>query len=120
MAPPANPDRSELEWIVLCFMCSQFGDERGTNQIGLDTLKETHFLNPVHRAIFQEIALCRARGLSQEELRQRLPESMTRRGFPDLDFEALFGGPLSSSDMQFASEIVRNLRESLDPASGHI
>jgi len=93
MAPSANAPRRTLEWRVLSFLCANFGDAEIFEQSGARDLTENHFLDPVHRALFLEISQCRARSLSREQLRRRLPEVMTRLGWPDLDFDFLFSPP---------------------------
>lgn len=110
MAASANPARRALEWKALCILCAHFGGESGVLQTQLNAVNESHFLDPVHRALFREIAQCRRRGASREELRQRLPEQMTRLGWPDLDFDALFCAEPSDFTAEESAELLRQLR----------
>ena len=96
MAASANPERRALEWQALQLLCTNFGDSAAPQSSGLLGLEEIHFLDPVHRALFAEISRCRQRGVSREDLRRRLPEAMTRLGWPDLDFDSLFTPPAST------------------------
>jgi hypothetical protein len=113
MHPAANPERRQLEWAVLRLACSRFGSHQTEEDQGLAALTEAQFLDPVHRAIFREIAFCRGRGFSRDELRRRLPEVLTRLGWPDLDFDALFQ---DFPDALTAPELAELLRKLLEPA----
>ena len=115
MAANANAERRRIEWEVLRSICASFADHTGAETrdaqqtAALRTVEETHFLDPVHRAIFQEIAECRRRGFSREQLRARLPEAMTRLGFPDLDFDDLFRAAPGNSSAANPDALVRQL-----------
>ena len=112
MASTPNSERRRLEWSALCVLCAQFGAGEGAKLPELDALDQEHFRDPVHRAIFREIALCQRRGFSRDELRRRLPEAMTRLGWPDLDFNALFDENVGNSGTAEPAKLLRKLLES--------
>ena len=107
MPPNANAERRHLEWEALRALCASFDHVSGAADAkSADSLplQEIHFLDPVHRAIFLEIAQCRLRSFSREQLQRRLPEAMTRLGFPDLDFDVLFrAAPADSAPVDIAT-----------------
>jgi hypothetical protein len=112
MASTPNSGRRQLEWNALCILCAQFGAGKGAKLAELDALNEAHFHDAVHRAIFREIALCKQRGFSRDQLRRRLPETMTRLGWPDLDFDVLFDDRAGNSGTDEPAELLRKLLES--------
>lgn len=110
----ATAERNQLEWRALCAFCAAFDHIRrlnGGKTPGMDLPQEDHFRDPVHRAIFHEIASCLGRGNSREELRRRLPEAMTRLGFPDLDFDDLFQALPADSAFADLATLARQLAQ---------
>ena len=107
----ATAERRRLEWEALCALCASFADSGagGVGRFASVPLQEAQFLDPVHRVLFIEIARCYSRGDSQEQFQRRLPESMTRLGFPDLDFDALFRARSADSAHADISTLARQL-----------
>jgi hypothetical protein len=118
MHPAANPERRQLEWAALRLACSCFGSHQAAEEQALASLTEAQFLDPAHRAIFREIAFCRGRGFSRDELRRRLPEVLTRLGWPDLDFDALFQDVPDAPAALNLAELLHKLLEPADAGRG--
>ena len=114
MLANASAERRRFEWEALRALCLSFDHASGATAAAAAAslaLQENDFLDPVHRALFREIARCRLRRFSREQLQRRLPEAMTRLGFPDLDFDALFraapAGSASSDLAAFARQLAQ-------------
>ena len=117
MPANANAERRRLEWEALRALCLSFDHAPAVTPAEpalSPPLQEAAFLDPVHRAIFQEIAECRRRGFSRNQLQLRLPESMTRLGFPDLDFDDLFRAAPGDSSTANLDALVRQSGEPPD------
>src|SRR5574337_508162 len=83
------PDEAilQLERSVLQALCQGTPEGNLWETAGL-ILKDYHWREPLHEVIFRILV-----GLptdSTEVIRQRLPSHLTRRGFPDVDWEQLF------------------------------
>jgi len=113
-------ERRRLEWEALCALCvpSEDSSESGAVRFASIPLQEIHFLDPVHRILFVEIARCRGRGDSHEQFQRRLPEAMTRLGFPDLDFDALFRARPADASRSDLSALARQLAQSCGASAG--
>lgn len=105
-----NPDasgnnRRELEWELLRALCFEALDGNLKRDL-LALLAQYDFSDPIRQAVFDEgntIGWDRA-GV----LREALPARLTRRGFPDVDFEGLFAPPPPSAEqaLEWARELV--------------
>ena len=85
---PAEDDSvAHAERRVLGALCGQ-GDETEGRQIARRALADYRWCEPVHQAIFEVILGFPA--ASSRTLREQLRARLTRRGFPDFDFESLF------------------------------
>lgn len=88
MTPQAVQERRrQVEWELLRALCSGVLAETEQRE-ALALLAHHNFSDPIRQAIFDELEKV---GRSRAELlRHELPARLTRRGFPDADFEALF------------------------------
>lgn len=81
-----------LERRVLALLCQsddKLVRERANQMLAGHTWKEA-----AHEALFH--VLMSFPSTNRQALRDRLPALLTRRGFPDFDFEALYTQPLTS------------------------
>ena len=102
--PASDEQRRGAEWEVLRALCSGVLAGRVRRE-ALTLLAEYSFSDPIRQAVFDEVGKL---GRHQTEiLCQELPPRLTRRGFPEVDFDSLFA-PLSSSTEQ-ALESARAL-----------
>ncbi|HUL14719.1 MAG TPA: hypothetical protein VLV88_01890 [Terriglobales bacterium] len=109
MASWTHLNRSELEWRLLrLFVAHAAALHSRTSKPEL--LRAEDFADPVHRALFEEILHGTQRTISAEELRRWLPAAMTRRGWPDLDFEDLFRADNLESPRDDFAELLKILR----------
>jgi SOS response regulatory protein OraA/RecX len=72
-----------------------------------ETMADYQWKDAAHQALFEIVM-----GLSStssEAFRDQVPARLTRRGFPDFDFEALFNHPTISSIE--AEQLMRELAE---------
>ncbi len=93
-----------MEREVLRFLCKA-AQASPTFEAARDLLKEYSWGEPVHQVIFEILAGFPSPNPSV--LRDQLPALLTRRGFPDVDWEDFFSLH-SSSDEQF-SILVRQM-----------
>lgn len=105
-----NPRTSALEWELLRALCSG-ALEVGPRREVLAALANYHFTGPIHQALFDELG--RLEPERAELLRQELPPRLTRRGFPEVDFDALFTP--SSLTAEQALEKMRHLLQRPEP-----
>jgi len=85
-------------------LCQVIGGDSLRNR-ARKLLTDYRWSDAAHQAVFETIV--RLPQMSRPALRDQLPALLTRRGFPDFDFEALFAGPEpSASD---AEEWMRRL-----------
>ena len=75
----------DLERRVLRILCS--GKEEA-HELARRGLAGYRWRDPTHEAIFE--AIMSFPSASSQTLREQLPARLTRRGFPDFDFESLF------------------------------
>jgi hypothetical protein len=68
------------------------------------------FADPVHRVLFEEILRGAKNKMSAEEFRRWLPAAMTRKGWPDLDFDSLFRTDALPSSREALLDAARTLR----------
>ncbi len=93
------------EWTVLRALCS--GCLRGRERARvLRRLRAYAFPNAVHQAVFD--AVNEIESEEAELLRQQLPGRLTRRGFPDVDFDSLLSPPAVDADsiQQMAAQLL--------------
>jgi len=110
MENSTQANRNELEWRVLRFLCVAEASNLADREKALEPLHKEDFEYPIHRALFEEILRGTQRKMPKEELRRWLPAAMTRRGWPDLDFDDLFRAEnLDSSRDEFV-ELLKKLR----------
>jgi hypothetical protein len=96
----------DTERRVLAFLC-QTGDEASQRRRARELLAGYRWSDGSHQAVF-DILMCFPLA-SPEALRDQLPARLTRRGFPDFDFDSLFSAPAPSpSD---AEELMRELTQ---------
>jgi hypothetical protein len=77
----------DLERRVLCALCGEDGAIEA-RQMARHRLEDYQWREPVHRVIFEVIT--NFPSLGSRMLREQLPARLTRRGFPDFDFESVF------------------------------
>lgn len=101
----------EIERLALSLLCQpRPGDASRTK---LEQRIATYaWRNREHQIIFE--ALCEIRSKDPQVIREQLPARLTRKGFPDLDVEALFE-PLDV-DSRSAWNLIRSLTKSLRAA----
>jgi len=80
-------DVADLEWRVLRALCAE-GRQKERRELARRSLAGYCWQEPVHRSIFEVVISFPA--ASSQALRDQLPSLLTRRGFPDYDFETLF------------------------------
>jgi len=95
----------DLERRVLCVLCSD-GAEREARETARRGLANYHWRLAVHQAVFDVIITFPS--VSSRALRDQLPGRLTRRGFPDFDFEELFD--LLKPEAGELEELIRKLR----------
>jgi hypothetical protein len=78
---------SDLERCVLRALCSETAQSQARD-IARRALADYRWHEPVHEAVFDVIMSFPS--ASSQALREQLPGRLTRRGFPDFDFESLF------------------------------
>jgi hypothetical protein len=78
---------SDLERRVLRALCSKTAESQGRDSARRG-LANYRWREPVHQAVFDVILSFPS--ASNQALREQLPGRLTRRGFPDFDFESLF------------------------------
>jgi hypothetical protein len=96
-----------IETQVLSALC------RGTTEgpildFGCETLRQYEWRHPAHQVLFE--ALMAIPSERPETIRAQIPSRLTRMGFPDLDWEALFARPLLSKPD--AGRLIKQLSES--------
>jgi len=91
MTPDASGNsRREMEWELLRALCSEALDANLKGDL-LALLAQYHFTDPIRQAVFDE-----GNTIGWDRpgvLREVLPARLTRRGFPDVDFEGLLAPP---------------------------
>jgi len=94
-AKPAHKaqDRDQMERNTLRLLCSVLV-KPGTRLEICRLLHPQDFLDPLRRAVFEEILA--AGSVSSKQLRASLPSLMNTRGFPDFDLEKLLTPKLAS------------------------
>ena len=110
MTPDTSKEnRREQEWELLRGLCSAALDGNLRREL-LTLLARYNFSDPIRQAVFDEVDKI---GQQRAEiLCQELPPRLTRRGFPDVDFESLFA-PLSRSTeqaLESARALVRGVK----------
>jgi hypothetical protein len=107
MNPSPNPDqdsKAKLEMLVLCAVCQ--GTPQGpVRDAALRLLKDYRWREPVHEAMFRCLAQ-----LSAANFRDELPACLTRKGFPDVDWNALFDPQALTKDE--VERLMQELRDS--------
>jgi len=107
MIPDASGNnRRELEWELLRALCSEALDADLKGDL-LALLAQYHFTDPIRQAVFDEMnKIGRDRA---DILHRELPARLTRRGFPDVDFEGLFAPPPPAAEqaLEWARELAR-------------
>jgi hypothetical protein len=90
---PKTQNREQMERNTLRLLCSVLV-KPGTRLEICRVLHSTDFLDPLRRAVFEEI---QAAGLmSSKQLRASLPALMTGRGFPEFDLHKLLAPKLAT------------------------
>lgn len=106
MTPDASGNnRRELEWELLRALCSEVVDGNLKGDL-LALLAQYHFSDPIRQAVFDEGSTI---GWDRPGvLREALPARLTRRGFPDVDFDGLFIPPPPSAEqaLEWARELA--------------
>lgn len=88
--------RRAAEWELLRALCTGTLAGNPRREV-LAALANYCFSDPIRKTLFDELA--RMEPERVELLRQELPARLTRRGFPDLDFDSLFA-PASLTAVQ--------------------
>jgi hypothetical protein len=78
---------NDLERRVLRALCND-GAGKQEREAAERGLADYYWREPVHQAIFEIIMSFPS--TSSQSIREQLPGRLTRRGFPDFDFESLF------------------------------
>jgi len=87
------PNREQMERNTLRLLCSVLV-KPGTRLEICRLLQANDFLDPLRRAVFEEVQA--AGVMSSKQLRASLPERVTSRGFPDFDLDKLLAPKLPS------------------------
>jgi hypothetical protein len=87
------PNREQMERNTLRLLCSVLV-KPGTRLEICRLLQANDFLDPLRRAVFEEVQA--AGVMSSKQLRASLPERVTSRGFPDFDLDKLLAPKLAS------------------------
>ena len=114
----ATPEAAlaDLERRVLRALCSENSEPEGS-EIARRVLGSYRWHEPVHQAIFQ--ILMSFPSASSRALREQLPGRLTRRGFPDFDFESLFESQESKSqELERLIARLRDARSATESAAG--
>jgi hypothetical protein len=88
-----TPNREQMERNALRLLCSVLV-KPGTRLEICRLLHSNDFLDPLRRAVFEEVQA--AGVVSSKQLRASLPARMISRGFPDFDLENLLAPKLAS------------------------
>jgi hypothetical protein len=108
---PDEASRIQTELLILRAMCQ--GTPQGSvRTTALHILKDYRWREPVHQVMFQ--CLARLPGENPELLRNELPACLTRKGFPDVDWDTFFAP--HSPTPQEAERMMLELRKSQVPA----
>jgi hypothetical protein len=91
--PKVLPDRAQLERNTLRLLCSVLV-KPGTRLEICRLLHPSNFLDPLRRAVFEEVQA--AGVISSKQLRAMLPGLIKGRGFPDFDLDKLLAPKLAS------------------------
>jgi hypothetical protein len=86
--------RIATEQMVLSALCQASGN--AAREFAFRWLKNYHWRHPDHGVVFEALVEIGSRG--HEVIRERLPSALTRKGFPDIEWETLF------KRMTFSSE----------------
>ncbi|HEV2381753.1 MAG TPA: hypothetical protein VG206_18445 [Terriglobia bacterium] len=105
-SPIGGESLLDLERRVLAVLC-QSGGEGAVRGQARQLLTNYRWSDAAHQAAF-EIVMSFP-GASCQALRDQLPARLTRRGFPDFDFQALFNVPIPSPSN--AEEWMRELAQ---------
>lgn len=89
-----NVDLIETERRVLGALCKS-SCEAALRKQARELLAQYQWEEQAHREVFDIIMSFPI--ASVEALREQLPARLTRRGFPDFDFDGLFAGPVAGS-----------------------
>jgi hypothetical protein len=106
MSLPQQPEpdsRVQIERRVLCALC-QGTLEASMRDRALQELKNYSWREPVHRAIFRCLTQLPAGDLKL--LQSELPACLTRKGFPDVDWDSFFS-PRSVTAQEVEQFILR-------------
>lgn len=106
-------DVPALERELLRALCAR-ETSNGERQAVLACLREHAFADAVHREIFEALRDAGERNI--DLVREQLPERLTRRGFPDVDFES-FLAPLAPAAAT-VSELIRRFEEAAGAEKG--
>ena len=90
---PKTPNREQMERNALRLLCSVLVTP-GTRLEICRLLHPTDFLDPLRRAVFEEVQA--AGVLSSKQLRASLAAHVISRGFPDFNLEKLLAPKLAS------------------------
>jgi hypothetical protein len=118
MSPPPQPDpdsRVQIERRILCALCQRTLDG-STRDRALQELKSYAWREPVHHAIFK--CLTQLPAGNPELLRSELPACLTRKGFPDVDWDGFFTSSFQTQReaLQAVLDLVQT--QSSNPAKG--
>ena len=94
MVPPREL-RANLERRVTQSLC-QCPAQGAAHESTRQRLKSYRWQEPLHQAIFE--TLRDLPPLPADALRRQLPARLTRRGFPDVNWEEFFAPPAASPD----------------------
>jgi hypothetical protein len=108
MNPPLDDrSRAQAELKVLRALCRESLEGLSRAKV-VQTLKDYAWLEPVHEALFKCLAQIPSR--DAEILRSLLPACLTRRGFPDVDWDFFFISP--GVDRNEFEKLLSGLRQS--------
>lgn len=104
---PRNPTRREAEADVLRVLCS--GEESAAEmRAALERLAEYNWEESEHRVVHEAIARCRAK--TGKGMREELPATATRMGFPDVEWKQYWG---KETDRERRAETLHHKIEKL-------
>ena len=100
---PDQESKARIELMVLRVLCQESSNSRKNESIQL--IRTYRWQESVHEAILRCLGQ-----IPTEMLRDELPGCLTRKGFPDFDFDSLFAP--HTLKQQEAEKLIRGLADS--------
>ena len=108
---PSELSETQMEKLLLRAMCQAAAGDH-VWAIAARTLGTYRWRDPLHEALFAVLREIRSR--NPLDLREHLPAALTRRGFPDVDWDEFF------QPVALSAEEAKILVERLINTQGHV